>query len=353
MYREEEALDGRGGKTLYSILGIPRDASTEEVRSAYKKTAWLTHPDARAGHDAQFTEASRAYAILSNKKHRALYNLLGDRILPVLQDQRYSPYINFLTDKSKMLFMSLLVVLGFACTCMYPFLALLVNTGWVGTYVYTLIPHTLFGAGFLTLHLHLLGVSGSSVRERCASYLLVLSSLGFVYGLALGIDAYLSNAVLVAWACVCEGGFVSSHVLGRLGREADSKENVGRRVLGHVFERMYLFTLVYRVSQTALQVAEAGLLWRCFLPVLFVVLGTLIGCIKLGYGIGLGAMLSCIGGMTVYVHKESFTLFDQVFFVVVFSSTVFVIAVCVVIGVWIWRKCSWNKQWMMAIEGPI
>jgi hypothetical protein len=60
----------------YSILKIDSDASLEEVRSAYKRLALLTHPDL-SGHpqaNQQMQRLNEAFEVLSNPEKRAQYD---------------------------------------------------------------------------------------------------------------------------------------------------------------------------------------------------------------------------------------------------------------------------------------
>lgn len=57
----------------YEVLGIPRDATTAEIRKAYRKLALAHHPDKvpeaqRAESEMKFKDISRAYEILSDGK---------------------------------------------------------------------------------------------------------------------------------------------------------------------------------------------------------------------------------------------------------------------------------------------
>ncbi len=61
-------------KDYYSILGIERNASKEEIKRAYKKLALKYHPD-RGGDEEKFKEIAEAYEILSNDKKRREYDL--------------------------------------------------------------------------------------------------------------------------------------------------------------------------------------------------------------------------------------------------------------------------------------
>jgi curved DNA-binding protein len=64
-------------KDYYKILGVPKDASQEEIKKAFRKLAHAHHPDKKGGDEAKFKEASEAYAVLSDKKKRAQYDTFG------------------------------------------------------------------------------------------------------------------------------------------------------------------------------------------------------------------------------------------------------------------------------------
>jgi DnaJ-class molecular chaperone len=64
-------------KNLYSILGISKGASQQEIKSAYRKLAKKHHPDANPGDtkvEEKFKEISAAYHILGDEKLRARYD---------------------------------------------------------------------------------------------------------------------------------------------------------------------------------------------------------------------------------------------------------------------------------------
>jgi Ca-activated chloride channel family protein len=64
------------GSDLYSILGVPRDATPEEIRAAYFEAARQYHPDANPDPGARelFLAIQSAYEILSNPEKRASYD---------------------------------------------------------------------------------------------------------------------------------------------------------------------------------------------------------------------------------------------------------------------------------------
>jgi len=64
-------------KNYYQILGIPKTASEDEIKTAFRKLAHKLHPDKKGGDEKKFKEVSEAYAILSDKKKRAEYDAYG------------------------------------------------------------------------------------------------------------------------------------------------------------------------------------------------------------------------------------------------------------------------------------
>ncbi len=64
----------------YEILGVSREATDQELKSAYRKQALKYHPDRNPGdHSAEekFKEASEAYQVLSDADKRAAYDRYG------------------------------------------------------------------------------------------------------------------------------------------------------------------------------------------------------------------------------------------------------------------------------------
>ena len=67
-------------RDYYEVLGVPRGASKDEIKAAYRKLAVKYHPDKNPGDKAaeeSFKEASEAYAVLSDADKRAHYDRFG------------------------------------------------------------------------------------------------------------------------------------------------------------------------------------------------------------------------------------------------------------------------------------
>jgi len=69
-------------RDFYDVLGVPKGASLEEIKRAYRKLALKNHPDKNPGDkqaEERFKEATIAYEVLSDPKRREEYDNRGHR----------------------------------------------------------------------------------------------------------------------------------------------------------------------------------------------------------------------------------------------------------------------------------
>ena len=67
-------------RDYYTMLGVNRDATEEDIKKAYRKLAMKHHPDRNPddkGAEEKFKEAKEAYEVLSDAKKRAAYDQFG------------------------------------------------------------------------------------------------------------------------------------------------------------------------------------------------------------------------------------------------------------------------------------
>ena len=66
-------------RDYYEVLGVPRDASESDLKSAFRNMARKYHPDVSDAPDAEekFKEANEAYGVLSDADKRAAYDRFG------------------------------------------------------------------------------------------------------------------------------------------------------------------------------------------------------------------------------------------------------------------------------------
>src|ERR1700684_446859 len=68
-------------RDYYEVLVVEREASYDEIKSAYRKAALKWHPDRNPDKkeiaEAKFREATEAYSVLSDEQKRAAYDRFG------------------------------------------------------------------------------------------------------------------------------------------------------------------------------------------------------------------------------------------------------------------------------------
>ncbi|MFZ1988090.1 MAG: molecular chaperone DnaJ [Minisyncoccia bacterium] len=64
-------------KDYYSILGVEKKATKDDIKKAFRKLAHKYHPDKGSGDEAKFKEITEAYSILGDDKRRREYDTYG------------------------------------------------------------------------------------------------------------------------------------------------------------------------------------------------------------------------------------------------------------------------------------
>ena len=78
--RHGESSESVSKRDYYEVLGVPKTAGDQQIKSAYRKLALEHHPDRNQGNkeaEERFKEAAEAYAILSDGDKRARYDRFG------------------------------------------------------------------------------------------------------------------------------------------------------------------------------------------------------------------------------------------------------------------------------------
>ncbi|KAF6210434.1 hypothetical protein GE061_013540 [Apolygus lucorum] len=67
------------GKDFYKVLGVPKNATNEQIKKAYRSLALKFHPDKnkKPGSEEKFKDIAEAYEVLSDLKKREVYDKFG------------------------------------------------------------------------------------------------------------------------------------------------------------------------------------------------------------------------------------------------------------------------------------
>jgi curved DNA-binding protein CbpA len=89
-------MTGGGQVDPYAELGVSRDASSEEIRRAYRQVARRHHPDVNRdpGGPERFAAAARAYEILNDPAARARYDNRFPGPVPTRQSPKPRPAVH-------------------------------------------------------------------------------------------------------------------------------------------------------------------------------------------------------------------------------------------------------------------
>nr|XP_061826959.1 dnaJ homolog subfamily C member 10-like [Nerophis lumbriciformis]XP_061826960.1 dnaJ homolog subfamily C member 10-like [Nerophis lumbriciformis]XP_061826961.1 dnaJ homolog subfamily C member 10-like [Nerophis lumbriciformis]XP_061826962.1 dnaJ homolog subfamily C member 10-like [Nerophis lumbriciformis]XP_061826963.1 dnaJ homolog subfamily C member 10-like [Nerophis lumbriciformis] len=83
------------GSDYYNLLGVNREATTREIRQAFKKLALTMHPDKNPGDSSaheKFLQVNRAYEVLKDEDLRKKYDKYGEKGLDEQQGGRYESW---------------------------------------------------------------------------------------------------------------------------------------------------------------------------------------------------------------------------------------------------------------------
>ena len=92
-----------GSSCYYSVLGIRKDASLSDVRSAYRKLAlkwhpdrWMKNPSSSGEANRRFQQIQEAYSVLSDEDKRSMYDVgLYD---PLEEDEVVEGFSDFMDE---------------------------------------------------------------------------------------------------------------------------------------------------------------------------------------------------------------------------------------------------------------
>jgi len=64
-------------ESYYKVLGVEKNASSDDIKKAYRKLAHQYHPDKKGGDEVKFKKINEAYQVLSNEEKRKQYDSFG------------------------------------------------------------------------------------------------------------------------------------------------------------------------------------------------------------------------------------------------------------------------------------
>jgi len=89
-------MSAPSGTSLYDVLEVPRDATMEQIKKAYRKLALKEHPDKNPNDPSaadRFKRISHANQILSDPNKRSAYDRFGESGVQALENDFASPFV--------------------------------------------------------------------------------------------------------------------------------------------------------------------------------------------------------------------------------------------------------------------
>ncbi|XP_045136356.1 dnaJ homolog subfamily C member 5-like isoform X14 [Portunus trituberculatus] len=122
--RQERSMSTTGD-SLYETLGVPKDATTDQIKKTYRKLALKYHPDKNPNNPEaaeKFKEVNHAHGILSDATKRNIYDNYGSLGLYIAEqfgEENVNTYFLVNSGWCKALFLFCGIITGcyFCCCC--------------------------------------------------------------------------------------------------------------------------------------------------------------------------------------------------------------------------------------------